>query len=347
MYIFNKKNSLVVCTAPKKNANISIIFDALNQQNIKSYYLSISYKEYKDLKINEKNNTLCVIFPNHWQKVFNSKLIISSHSIIFHSFLNIFTNIYTIHSGHGIRTGSLKNNQKQFKRYYYKFSEMWLVSELEKEIYIELGYEKNNQIIVGYPSIEKIINSNLSKQIKKTFLVAPTSYEFKNKIKSDFDIENINFLKLLESIAVKKELDFIIKPHWKTQLNNDIAKYIKNSKSLKLANDYGPKDYLQLLSQVDVLITDWSGIYVDFLILQKPIVFVNNIPPKDIHSFTKVMENNIIKRLETLDKFEEEIIKEEYSTNIANLKKFVFGDLKFETITENIINRVKKIIMNS
>ncbi len=341
--IFKKRNPSVICTAPKINSNISLIFEALDQQNIKSFYLCISYKEYKALKANYKN-ILCVIYPTHWYKVFNSKLIISSHSIIFHTFINIFTTIYTIHSGHGIRTGSLKNNQKQFKRIYYKFDEMWLISDLEKDIYNEMGYAKNNQIVIGYPVIEKI--SKYKKQNKKTksYLIAPTSYEFKNNIKSKFDIENEKFLAFLESIAVKNDSKIVIKPHWKTKLETSIVKFISSSKYLELASLSKPVDYIQLLANSDVLITDWSGIYVDFLALQKPIVFLNNLPPRDVPSFTKAIENNIINRIKSLEELEAEIINQIYSTNINDLKDFVFGKQNYDNVLEEIVNKAKEVI---
>ena len=93
-----------------------------------------------------------------------------------------------------------------------------------------------------------------------------------------------------------------------------------------------------------MLITDWSGIYVDFLALQKPIVFLNNLPPRDVPSFTKAIENNIIKRIKSLEELEAEIINEIYSTNINDLKDFVFGKQNYDNVLEEIVNKVKEVI---
>ena len=81
-----------------------------------------------------------------------------------------------------------------------------------------------------------------------------------------------------------------------------------------------------------------------FLALQKPIVFLNNLPPRDVPSFTKAIENNIIKRIKSLEELEAEIINEIYSTNINDLKDFVFGKQNYDNVLEEIVNKVKEVI---
>ena len=189
----------------------------------------------------------------------------------------------------------------------------------------------------------KAINKKQNKKTK-SYLIAPTSYEFKNNIKSKFDIENEKFLAFLESIAVRNDSKIVIKPHWKTKLETSIVKFISSSKYLELASLSKPDDYIQLLANSDVLITDWSGIYVDFLALQKPIIFLNNLPPRDVPSFTKAIENNIINRIKSLEELETEIINKIYSTNINDLKDFVFGKQNYDNVLEEIVNKVKEVI---
>ena len=68
--IFKKRNQSVICTAPKINSNISLIFEALDQQDIKSFYLCISLKNIKHLKQTTKI-FLRVIYPTHWYKLYS------------------------------------------------------------------------------------------------------------------------------------------------------------------------------------------------------------------------------------------------------------------------------------
>ena len=46
-------------------------------------------------------------------------------------------------------------------------------------------------------------------------------------------------------------------------------------RSFKIIENHGLSDPFSLLKKVDVLITDYSGIYVDYLLMNRPIIFAN------------------------------------------------------------------------
>ena len=341
--IFLYKKKRVICTAPKINPNISIIYQSLNADGFNVLYLSISYNEYRRLKDKDKN-ALFVLNPFHWSKVFSSKLIISSHSIVFHSFINIFTNIKTICCGHGIRTADNKNNVSHFKRTYYKFNEFWLFSDFERNIYKKLGYTKNNTYVTGYPVTSKLSEFNNKNNYFENILIAPTSYEFKTKTNSIFDLDNIEFLKFLNDLGNNFQYKITIKPHWKTKLKKSSEAFIKNQKNLYFINNDEINDYLELITSQDLLITDWSSIYVDFLSLNKPIIFLDNEIPKTVSKFTEVFDNEIIKRVENYSQLKNQLVEALFTTDFKNLEQKIFGNIDSLKIMNNLILRIEKIL---
>jgi len=341
LFLYKKKR--VVCTAPKINPNISIIYQHLKANGFNVLYLSISHSEYKKLRDQDKN-TLFVMNPLHWSKIFSSKLIISSHTIIFHSFINFFTKIKTICCGHGIRTADNKNNVSHFKRTYYKFDEFWLFSNFERDIYKKLGYSKNNTYVTGYPVTSKLSEFNNKNNFQKNILIAPTSYEFKSKSNSKFDLDNIQFLKFLDDLANNFQYKITIKPHWKSKLKKSSISFIKNQKNLYFVNNDEINNYLELITSQDLLVTDWSSIYVDFLSLNKPIIFLENEMPKTVSKFTEVFDNEIIKRVESYSEFKNQIVEYVFKTDFKNLEEKIFDNLDKSNIINNIVLRIEKVL---
>ncbi len=135
---------------------------------------------------------------------------------------------------------------------------------------IPSGYPRND---VFYKKIEEeLINTDLnivdfvSKHSGKIIVFTPTFRD----LKMSMDLNNIFNYEKLNDFLLKNNLLFIIKghslPNYK-YLTENIEKYsnilIYNSK----------KDIYPLLRETDLLITDYSSIYTDFLHTGKPVLF--------------------------------------------------------------------------
>lgn len=125
----------------------------------------------------------------------------------------------------------------------------------------------NNKKAVLYGSDHEMINyvTEMKNKEYKIVLYTPT-WRIVNKTSQNRLEENLNFDKIAEFCEANKII-FIIKLHPKDDLN---YKYPKES----VICEYNKrKDIYPLLPLVDVLITDYSSIYMDYILLDRPIIF--------------------------------------------------------------------------
>ena len=150
------------------------------------------------------------------------------------------------------------------RKYQYLLSPSENINEI---LFSAFGIE--NIIVKGYPRNDILFDSNKEKII--TFL--PTHRgegdgKIQNLFKS-FNADKINIF--FKKIGYK----LIIKPHYYDIKNIEI----EESQYIKIAgNDI---DLYSLLSKTAILVTDYSSVYFDFLLLDRPILFT----PFDIKEY--------------------------------------------------------------
>jgi len=160
-------------------------------------------------------------------------------------------------------------------------------SDKEKEVYIlssQLKIAPNKVLPLGYPRNDilfskdnKLImrlksNYNIPEYIQRVFLYAPT-YRSNRTFTTPFsksDISNLNkSLKELNSILV-------LKPHMVME-----RILFENYENIKILNK--TVDFQELLLISDVLVSDYSGAWVDYLLTLKPIILF----PYDLNEYSK------------------------------------------------------------
>ena len=138
---------------------------------------------------------------------------------------------------------------------------------------IESGYPRND-IFFSQPDVLDLIGTDtpVIEQVKKLkqdqyriILYAPT---FRDTGEGDdlLEKEALN-IQLLDDFAVENRIVIVFKIHPWRELPVDF----KNMKNLIKYSDSG--DVYPLLPLIDLLITDYSSIFFDFLYLNKPIIF--------------------------------------------------------------------------
>jgi CDP-glycerol glycerophosphotransferase len=138
---------------------------------------------------------------------------------------------------------------------------------------IESGYPRND-ILYSKPDIFDLIETDTAvikkvKELKKNryhiILYAPTFRD--TGLGDDFLEKEALNIKELDDFAIKNKILIVFKIHPWRKLSVDF----KNLKNLIKYQDTG--DIYPLLPLIDLLITDYSSIFFDFLYLNKPILF--------------------------------------------------------------------------
>ena len=146
---------------------------------------------------------------------------------------------------------------------YIKYNTIIAPSEIVKNIFLSAFLEYGEIKILGYPRNDILVNENNSDE--KIIMYLPTHRGIGNekikKLFNDFDIRG--FDTLLKTINYK----LFIKLHYYdlkllTFKNTDNIKFI----------DY-PCDIYDLLMKTSILITDYSSIFFDYLLTDRPVIF--------------------------------------------------------------------------
>lgn len=143
---------------------------------------------------------------------------------------------------------------------------------------ITCGYPRNDNLMTE--KIKNVLSNRekemleLIKVLKKDYRVAFYLPTFRDSEIEFFDVIN---LERFEAFLEQENIIFLVKLHPKSKLQEKFLQ-IANSKILVINPQDDP---YPLLNLTDVLVTDYSSIYFDFLLTEKPIIFF----PYDIKEY--------------------------------------------------------------
>jgi len=129
------------------------------------------------------------------------------------------------------------------------------------------GQPRNDVLFKGQN--KKIIQSSYPdiNKYERIILYAPTYREYKDTMLFPFDDYSKNQLNMF--LQDKKAIIFI-KTHIDETANT--SKYIDDR--VRLLDEDMVDDIMVVLNTFDVLITDYSSIYIDYLLLERPMIFL-------------------------------------------------------------------------
>tara|TARA_X000000368_G_C23041734_1_gene717258 strand:+ start:576 stop:1763 length:1188 start_codon:yes stop_codon:yes gene_type:complete len=366
--IFNKSlKQNVVLTGHKLIGNLEVLFKNQNKYLVEIYFVTLNPIYFlKQRQIYQsyglQNKILWALLPWHIWKYLSSKILIASHGVYFHSLVVKYLKVTTIFCGHALDGVYPVGGNKESKaiKDLQLYDEVWMYSEFEKEMYLnKFEYKKKNLVVNGYSRLaylyenkeqQKTLKENVNLN-KKIILYAPTAsrnnHKYINSIFSPYKIKNlINFEKFLKTI----DAVMIIKLHLNDKLSSkvkdflDKSKYLIQAEKIKLDYDY---DYL-ILS--DILVTDYSTIYTDYLVLNKPIIFLAPPDPNENWKYTEVIKNKYIKRLSSFNQFTQEImnclVEDNKEINNFQLKNMIYRNLEINKIIDNCFISINKYLIN-
>ncbi len=312
-YIVGEILSYVNRIIYKQKNNIVLYSNLGFRDNVEALYRYLIFKKY-----NKNYKIICA--TNEWKKYASEPLPINVKFV--NCYLGVFyylTSKYffycfgkypikptkkqcVVNLWHGMplkNIGVLVDSKKSNKQNYFSYV---LASSKFFKKYMQIAFQcSNNQVIIcGQPRNDDLFN--MSVDLKPIF-----ELPYNAKIicymptfrKSDTLNTNNNTLNdcLYEKLKSSKNLEFLnsylkainiflfIKPH---PMDDYDKKFIKKLSNIVYVDDYILKsknlNTYQFLGNTDVLITDYSSVYFDYLLLNKPIAFVID----DIQSYSDV-----------------------------------------------------------
>lgn len=290
----------------KYSDNSKALFNYCIQHHpeIDSYWIT------KDLKIYEKLRKLemPVLMAN---SRLGKKIMLQAGVAIISSGLNDFNPLYLngikqIWLWHGMPLKKIgfdeKHNENKFiflKKIlkllnpYLKWNPEFTISNSSFFIpYLRtaFGLPESKILNIGSPRCDMMFKKDIKHYINdikeknpnsKVLFYMPTfrtaSYDSSKKF-NPFDGFNFD-IKLFNDCLERNNLYFLYKPHFFDSDQN----IIKQTERFRLIDDNSYEDLYSFLSEVDILITDYSSVYFDFISLNKPVI----LTPFDLEDYKK------------------------------------------------------------
>ena len=189
---------------------------------------------------------------------------------------------YVLHLGHGILLKGLGFTEKDghfIKKLYYWLNKSNITCSLATSTFMSklvaksMGTGVNRTIIAGQPYTDALFNEPLSLPIidKTQFnvLYAPT-WRKHSEVKL-FPFADFNFTEL-EDFLTKNNIHIFVRfhPAYEETIPQDILK-------MKNVSLFSAKQYTEIMDYIncfDSLITDYSSIYLDYMPLERPMLFL-------------------------------------------------------------------------
>lgn len=286
--IIKPKNIIILESHPDITGNSLEIFEKLLAEKVnehyKIYWLIKERKKYPQLR--NKNVSFIPLIPNGIIEKIRKKLIMMKANLIFSENRVIRkenSKTHLIHLHHGT---ILKNVKGIFNLKEYDFI---LCPSYELiNLYMDVFNVKRNQIVVnGYPRNDLLFHhtNNLSKlgfdNFSKVVLWMPTFRQHKDQARIDSQnilpygipiIYSREDLINLNKFLINNDMLLVIKMHPAQDVSSINLENLSNI-NLLFNEDLDKKNIklYEFIKDTDALITDYSSIYYDYLLLNKPI----------------------------------------------------------------------------
>jgi CDP-glycerol glycerophosphotransferase len=282
-FIYKKnEKKIIVLYGHKLNSNLKGIYDywdSLNNSSTNIYFLTMDSVYFQEL-----NSKGIKVLPT--SKVFTSVIlakttcIISDHGLHQLILLLKFTHIKFVDVWHGIPFKGFDDDDFKVQR---KYDEVWVTSRLLKQLYTDkFGFIASIVHETGYARTDILINkgidiSAIKKSIgikdinKKIILFAPTwQQDENNRNIFPFNASEESFLTAIDNLSEKLSAICVFRTHLNT------ASPIKNNyQNIKYAPHSAFPNTEEILLTANILICDWSSIAFDYLLLDRPTIFLD------------------------------------------------------------------------
>lgn len=246
--------------------------------------------------INEKNKLV-----NELKKEFGKDLIVyrKSKHVLKKAFFRIVTAKYIIESFHNLCYRDYKNLSKRTQLIFAQhgvnffkgidhvplnkdnYHKMIISSPSEEKLFLNKGFERDDFIRAGLPRWDLLTN----KKQKGIFIY----FTFRDSLRNA-DITKTTYYKNLLSLTQKLSKEFPNTPLY-IGLHHELRKVIKELPNIKIVDE---NDIDKIKNSTSLLITDFSSMCFEYLVMNKPVVFYRlNHGDFNLNEHDKNIEKNV------------------------------------------------------
>lgn len=278
----NTKNKTIIMYGHKLAGNLLAIYnhwEKKHKQDFELKFLTMDITYYQQLKADGMSVVLTSNLKQTVLLLTMADAVISSHGLHTMEWLVNRTNIKFFDVWHGI---PFKGFDADDFRVQHKYDETWVASPLNVKLYVErFGFHESRVKVTGYARTDQLAKPLISQQEMKqrfqlpqnkpTILFAPTwQQDSKNRSIYPFGTTEDEFLSALNQFAQQYNVLIVLRVHLNSpEVSGNSFKNIL----------YRPfvtyPDTEALLYACDILVCDWSSIAFDWLVLQRPTIFLD------------------------------------------------------------------------
>ncbi len=275
---------LVVLYGHQLSGNLKALYEEWarsGDQSINLYYLSLDPQYGRTLKKQGINvlqcNRLCDML-----QLTGASALVSDHGLHMMAPLLYLTNIVFIDVWHGIPFKGFVPDDFALQ---HRYDEIWVSSPDLKKLYIErFGFDPEKLTSPGYARIDRLLGDHTSAgdfrqraaipDDNKIVLYAPTwQQDDSGRELFPFNQPGVTFTEELAAVCRRHNATLVIRSH----LNADIPD--RPISNVVYCPQQTFPDTEEILLATDILICDWSSIAFDFLVLNRPTLFLDVAPP--------------------------------------------------------------------
>lgn len=321
---FFKKSekTIILLYGHKLNGNLKSLYDVIIEDAnspFDIYFLTMDISYYKILR-RSNIKAILAINPSNISLISRSLCIVSDHGIHCLELLLKYSSIKFVDVWHGIPFKGFDGDDFKIQ---HRFDQIWVSSNKLKQMYIEkFNFAESKVKVTGYGRTDRLINQSknihkikrklsLPQDNRKVILFAPT-WQQDNKKRSifPFNVSEKTFNDTLIKICHQYNAIGIFRTHLNSGLN--LESY--GDPFYFIPHDQHPNTE-EILIISDIMICDWSSIAFDFLVLNRPTIFLD-VPPPFSKGFSLGPEyrfGKIVKNLENLkNTLEEHLTSTQY-----------------------------------
>jgi CDP-glycerol glycerophosphotransferase len=278
---------VVVFYGHKLNGNLLAIYNHLAEYESNEFepvFLTMDPAYHRRLRGRGMNSTLAIA-PTCIKLLARADAIISDHGLHVMSFMVGRTSLKFFDVWHGIPFKGFDADDFRVQR---RFDEIWVASPLLKRLYAErFGFDDDKLVATGYPRTDQLVRPTKSRDEilgelglasladRKFVLYAPTwRHDSRPGGIYPFDLDGRTFLSRLADICANAGATLLVRSHLNSAARE--TPVLDNVIYLS-ANEYPNTEETLLVS--DVLVCDWSSIAFDYLLLNRPMIFLDTEAP--------------------------------------------------------------------